>query len=52
MGGMLLAEFAIFFQLNSVGGIFFVFIGPVVAVFTFLTGQRNLNTHDNHLLHC
>jgi hypothetical protein len=38
MGGMFLAEFAILFQLNSVGSIFFVFICPVITVFTFGTG--------------
>lgn len=50
MGGMFFAEFAVFFKFDSVRSIFLIFIGPVVTIFAFLTGQRNFDAHGDHSL--
>jgi hypothetical protein len=44
---MLLAEFAILFQLDAVGRILFVLIRPVVAILAFGAGQSYIRPHDS-----
>jgi len=41
-----LAELAILFHLDAVGGVLFVFVRPVVAVFAFRAGQCDIRPHD------
>lgn len=43
--GVFLAEFAILFQLDASGRIFFVFVRPVVAVFALGAGQGDIRPH-------
>ena len=45
MSSMLLAEFAILFDLDAVGRVLFVFVRPVVAIFAFGTRQRDVRPH-------
>ena len=45
--GVLLAEFAILFQLDAVGSIFLVLVRPVVAIFAIGAGQGNIRPHDS-----
>jgi len=47
MKGVFLAEFAILFHLDAVGSIFFVFVRPVVAIFTFGAGQGDIRPHGS-----
>lgn len=45
MRRMLLAEFAILLELDAVGRILLVLVRPVVAIFTFGAGQRDIRPH-------
>ena len=42
---MFFAELAVLFHFNSIGSILFVFVCPVVTIFTFRTGKRNVSAH-------
>ena len=43
---MLFAESAVLVHFDAVGSILFVFVRPVVAVFAFRAGQRDICPHD------
>ena len=47
MKGVLLAEFAILFNLDAVGSVFLVLVRPVVAIFAIGAGQGNICPHDS-----
>ena len=49
MRSMLLAEFAILFNLDTVGIVFLVFVGLIISLFAFCAGQSNQHTHSCHL---
>ena len=46
MGSVLFAEFATLLDFDTIGRVLFVFVRPVVAIFAFGAGQRNICPHD------
>ena len=45
MNGMLFAEFAVFFELDTIGRVLFVLLAVVIALFAFGASQRDFVAH-------